>query len=454
MDKSLLATSSKTVRESAKELGKIVETEELYLPQNSPVFYFLDRFGSGSVNEFIEKWPNSEFEPMGMAIETPEIITYLIKIHRNHGAFNGKQKRIIQDMIDKVIQNQNVHGQMSNYHSKQLRALILFDPKSEPAINGVSHLTSEVIPNTAYTNRSRRIQELANGIISLCELDYYTYENEIEEAASQIRDLIDDGPKNDDLENIYDPSNLAIALSKLQNYRFEFEQKLSEVLMRELSNRDDLKIGLDDIDGLFSPYIIIGKSLVGLLALGKGPKAPIYQNDWEKELERQRLARSKASFVSTLPASELQSRRIEIYEKAYSIINSVQSELRISTLMMDMFYNEILDLIEQDSDVQVRILARREGPKGERRRMKEAVMKELVKAGESEIVRGDHLLHSRMIIGDDSELLVSSADLTRDRLYDEFNAGIYTRDPDAVNEAIEYFDNIWNQGKSLDVEKY
>jgi hypothetical protein len=54
-----------------------------------------------------------------------------------------------------------------------------------------------------------------------------------------------------------------------------------------------------------------------------------------------------------------------------------------------------------------------------------------------------HTIRIISMIIDDQELIISSADLTRDGLYDEFNAGIYTNDEDTIKSSIEYFDNIW-----------
>jgi phosphatidylserine/phosphatidylglycerophosphate/cardiolipin synthase-like enzyme len=51
-------------------------------------------------------------------------------------------------------------------------------------------------------------------------------------------------------------------------------------------------------------------------------------------------------------------------------------------------------------------------------------------------------LHSRLVIIDSREVLVSSADLDFTQMDLEFNAGIWTRDPDVVAEAIQYFDNL------------
>lgn len=47
-----------------------------------------------------------------------------------------------------------------------------------------------------------------------------------------------------------------------------------------------------------------------------------------------------------------------------------------------------------------------------------------------------------MVIIDEKEVLVSSADLSQDQLVDSFNSGIWTDDKSAVKEAIRFFDNM------------
>jgi len=51
-------------------------------------------------------------------------------------------------------------------------------------------------------------------------------------------------------------------------------------------------------------------------------------------------------------------------------------------------------------------------------------------------------LHARLYIVD-NEVLISSADITSEQLEKEFNAGIWTRDKETVDEAIKFFDNLW-----------
>lgn len=51
------------------------------------------------------------------------------------------------------------------------------------------------------------------------------------------------------------------------------------------------------------------------------------------------------------------------------------------------------------------------------------------------------LLHAKMVIIDQAEVLVSSANLNHTHLEKEFNAGIWTNDADLVAEAVGFYDN-------------
>jgi len=68
----------------------------------------------------------------------------------------------------------------------------------------------------------------------------------------------------------------------------------------------------------------------------------------------------------------------------------------------------------------------------------------LLKVATNGNVRTCKVCHARMIIIDSKEVLISTADLTRDQLYDEFNAGIWSENPDTVHAAINFFENIWS----------
>ena len=61
--------------------------------------------------------------------------------------------------------------------------------------------------------------------------------------------------------------------------------------------------------------------------------------------------------------------------------------------------------------------------------------------------RSNWKLHSRMVIVDNREVLISSSDLDRNGLIDQYNAGIWTREKETVEEAIKFFENIWKESE-------
>lgn len=71
----------------------------------------------------------------------------------------------------------------------------------------------------------------------------------------------------------------------------------------------------------------------------------------------------------------------------------------------------------------------------------------------SPLIRYNETIHSRIVIKDDREVLVSSADFNKNSLIDQFNAGISTKDKETVRKAIEYFDNIWGKSYSEKAKK-
>ena len=56
-------------------------------------------------------------------------------------------------------------------------------------------------------------------------------------------------------------------------------------------------------------------------------------------------------------------------------------------------------------------------------------------------------VHSRVIIKDDKEVLISSADLTQKSLQAQMNIGIRTSDRDIVSKTNEFFRKVWQESK-------
>jgi len=114
---------------------------------------------------------------------------------------------------------------------------------------------------------------------------------------------------------------------------------------------------------------------------------------------------------------------------------------------MDMMYEDIVNLAENNPDLSIKLITRpSKDIKGTRERIARNVL-DLLKMATKGDLKTNEILHARMIIVDDKEALISSADLTRDQLIDEFNAGIWVRDKETVKRATEFFDNIWEESE-------
>ena len=116
--------------------------------------------------------------------------------------------------------------------------------------------------------------------------------------------------------------------------------------------------------------------------------------------------------------------------------------IRISTRQMDMFDDELIRLKQSNPDLEITVLSRGpEGAEGTRKKIAGTAFVRMKKAG-IKLPIEQVLLHSRMVVVDEQEVLVSSADLDYTQMEKEFNSGIWTDDPDVVAEAIRYFDNL------------
>ncbi|MBI3841570.1 MAG: phospholipase D family protein [Thaumarchaeota archaeon] len=62
-------------------------------------------------------------------------------------------------------------------------------------------------------------------------------------------------------------------------------------------------------------------------------------------------------------------------------------------------------------------------------------------------------VHSRILIRDNFEALISSADLTQKSLQGQFNLGITVSDPDLIKKTTDYFDTLWLKSRNPNIKK-
>lgn len=163
------------------------------------------------------------------------------------------------------------------------------------------------------------------------------------------------------------------------------------------------------------------------------------------DLEARKMEAPEVSFVHTSPdfsRSCYAGTVTSIKETIGDMLNRAEHAIRISTRQMDMFADVLMALKRRSPDIEITVLSR--GPErteGDRKKIAGRTFERMKEAGIKMPVEKD-ILHSRLVVIDEKEVLVSSADLDFTQMEQEFNAGIWTNNPDVVAEAIRYFNNL------------
>lgn len=181
-----------------------------------------------------------------------------------------------------------------------------------------------------------------------------------------------------------------------------------------------------------------------LIALGYGPVNPAHQLAVQLYDIKSQLLYSKPFFIETSPDKNIQTLRDKIIE----MIEGAQKEILISSPYVDM-YSELSGKARKNSKLKVLILTRQlDEFKGERKRFAKTAF-DILKKLPNTSIRVLDIIHARMIIVDGSKILISSADLTREQLLEEFNSGIYTEDPQATSDSRAFFMGAFNIAKKI-----
>ena len=150
------------------------------------------------------------------------------------------------------------------------------------------------------------------------------------------------------------------------------------------------------------------------------------------------------SFVHTSPDfgdSDYSRKVTSIKDTIRDMLKRAEHTIRISTRQMDMFTDQLIALKRRSPEIEITVLSRGSETVGDRKRIAGRNFGMLKKAGIKMAVEKE-MLHSRLVVIDEKEVLASSADLDYTHMDLEFNAGIWTNNPDVVAEAIRYFDNL------------
>jgi len=151
-------------------------------------------------------------------------------------------------------------------------------------------------------------------------------------------------------------------------------------------------------------------------------------------MESQKLTREGKvvfEFLSTTPEKKsFKAKVAEMLKKA-----ELKDELRVSGYLGTTFQEKFFELVNKGC--LVRLVTRKELDKES-----DTATKELSKR-RPDSVRRLNTVHARLFILGDKEAVISSADLKSDSLDTNFEAGIWTNDPQIVNHAVSLFEKMW-----------
>jgi len=145
--------------------------------------------------------------------------------------------------------------------------------------------------------------------------------------------------------------------------------------------------------------------------------------------------------VTTTPPQDT-----SIEETTKEMILSAKKSLKILSPYFDMYLvKQLLEKKEQGIEIFIvtRDIKEVKNQKANVQALK-YIQKEL---GENH--KANAYIHSRMIIRDDIDALVSSADLTRDSLLSQYNVGLILSEPALLQKLINYFNQIFRDSEKL-----
>ena len=424
---SALETCSQEVRRGVEWLKDNVDVDNAGAG-DAEVFYVLEKFDQELVERYLERAKSESFWGRGM-VESPGYCWFLAKLGLSDNPY-------YRDGLSQLKDSQSRDGMIwdSATHAEVLRTLVLLEPDTDYTEKAVHYIIDN--PEDWETGN------IAVGVLALTELDYERYQREIN---TKINILF--SYKSEDggfvqfrtlkTSHIFSTSLAIQAISRIGDYRDSCVQEATNWLKQQQNN-----------NGSWGHPGMTAIALLALIAAGDGPKIPLAEVEWKEALLNQKIERTKPHFIHTSPIFDQRMHVKDIYVKIGEMLNSAETEIKILSLYIDMMYDDIINLAENNPDLSIKIITRpsKDNNKGMRVKIGKNAL-DLLKIATRGDLKTNEILHARMIIADDKEALISSADLTRDQLMDEFNSGIWVRDKETVKRATEFFDNIWEESK-------
>lgn len=155
----------------------------------------------------------------------------------------------------------------------------------------------------------------------------------------------------------------------------------------------------------------------------------VVREEWDEQ-------ESSMDLVTTVPPQDR-----SLNAEVKRIIEDSKTNLKIISPYIDMLLlDELLNKHQQGINIQI-ITREKDGFAGKDKKDTFEHLKNNLKTNH----KTNKSIHSRIIIKDEQEALVSSADLTYDSMIAQFNVGIMTSDTNIIRKLLEYFNNVWQK---------
>lgn len=397
-------------------------------------FYVLKKLDSKLVDEFVSVAEDNAFweDAHDHIFDCPHTLWFLKNVGLGDNPYFHAE-------LDNLIRQQSIEGFIHSnafHHSGPLRVLVATKPESEVLNNAVNYWLKN------WKDLSFQPGTIAVGVLALTELDIEEYSNAIRKEIDYLKSFQNEnGSWGTFLRKPYSKQGDIIGTS----FALWAISRVDGIEDSAAQNGLEWLTGKQQENGSWGNNT--GIALLGLLAMGEGPKLALELMNNKFIKLKQGLRRQKPIFIHTSPLFQGSLHVREIYDKVSYMLHKAQKEIRIASPFVDMLYEELINLKQANPNLIVKIITR---PKKEVEGMRDRIARNVIDlldiATKGNVVQST-LIHSRIVIIDNKEVLVSSADLTRDQLFDEFNAGIWTSDKDAVKKAIIFFENLFRLEK-------
>jgi len=62
-------------------------------------------------------------------------------------------------------------------------------------------------------------------------------------------------------------------------------------------------------------------------------------------------------------------------------------------------------------------------------------------------------IHAKMIVVDEKEVLITTANLSQTGLYENYEVGVYADNPDLAKQAKDFFEHVWNSEDTVELDE-